>query len=427
MNMDKEQLSRLILDQAIEGTKNNYPKSFENYWGIPTEYAYRALGMDLRNNGMASDAPDDVTEERRNVAKASAFTISVVTGLYMTDALRDNIDKFFNDSKNDPYFEGYSDEQKNALRAQLKDSVKEQLAVKAKTERGIELVNNLTSKFDEVFKYKDDETERQQHNAQNIYLDEYGQKTFQSTISMLARLNQNMVINKSAQQAVDSAKDFASLSSDFEMLIADAIATDSEQLAMEEEGVMRGRRLFSLDDLDGKKSIDVQKFLNHYNSPKGLTDEEKKWALAAFDKYIKIDYNDFRYFMANGKPMFKPEELTEDAKLDRKIDVIANSLMTKEVTHKKDNKELFICEIDSDFSKSLWEKICEFFKDLLGINKEKQRAETISNMRGDYSKKQGERTNFNELSGFNALNKLTVPPERPNEHTAEKKEPTIEK
>ena len=26
----------------------------------------------------------------------------------MTYALRDNIDKFFNDSKNDPYFEGYS-------------------------------------------------------------------------------------------------------------------------------------------------------------------------------------------------------------------------------------------------------------------------------------------------------------------------------
>lgn len=402
--MNEEELSRFILEQTTESLKNKYPQDMgDNNFGSNIELSntkdfFKPTSTCFVMGGVVSDK-SLVSEEGTNLARASAFAMSAVTGLYMTYALRDSIDEFFADPTNAHHFDGYSEEQKTALRVKLKDTVKERLAVDAKTDEGKALVQRLTEKFEGY------EQENEQNGAQNSASSQSRLRDFQSGLSALNSVLVQVVSDSGKKKALDTVKQHTKPNDDFVRIITESLENDFANLAKEEEVITRTVATFNMDH--SANTVNVQEFLSHYNSEKGLNGKEKDWALDMFDN-LGLDHVDFANFMAGGNPLFTPEELAKNNKRNMKIDVIANALMGNNVVLKENGKETLISEKIEEPEKNWFEKFIDLIKEKLGIgSNERQRVKQVKEVEENFRAKMSERISFEDLSGLNALKKVT--------------------
>ena len=415
--MEEEELSRLILEQTTESLKNKYPQDMgDNSFGSNIELSntkdfFKSTSTCFVMGGVATNK-SLVSEEGTNLARASAFAMSVVTGLYMTYALRDSIDEFFAAPNNAHHFDGYSEEQKTALRGRLKDTVKERLATEAKTDEGKALVQKLTEKFEGY------ERENEQNGAQNSASSQSRQRDFKSGLSALNSVLYQVVSDTATKKTLDTIKQHTKPNDDFVRLITESLENDFANLAKEEEVITRTVSTFNMNH--SANTVNVQEFLEHYNSEKGLSGKEKDWALDMFNN-LGLTNVDFANFMADGNPMFSPEKLAQKNKLNMKIDVIANALMGNNVILKENGKETLISEEIDEPEKNWFEKFIDLIKEKLGIgSNERQRVKKVKEAEENFRPKMSERISYNELSGLNALKKVTGETKQQNERTAEK-------
>lgn len=92
----------------------------------------------------------------------------------------------------------------------------------------------------------------------------------------------------------------------------------------------------------------------------------------------------------------------------------------------KDNSSQLAAEMtpDIDTSKSLWERICDFVKKLLGIEVTDDLQNEAARNRAE-NKKLGEKMSFGEFSGVNDIKKVKSPSPNHNDHAAERNAPTL--
>ena len=413
--MEKEELIQLILEKTTDSLREKMPQDMgDNRFGGAIKLDdmnsfFQQMWSGLRFNGAVSDEAD-ISQDRKNLSRASAFAVSAVTGIYMTYALGECIDEFFENPENNQYFEGYSDKQKTELRDNLKNTVKDRLAVDAKTEKGRALVEKLEERF------RTCETVNGQPESR---LHEYksSMAALNSLVYTMVGLgNKNALLGIVKRNTKDEDKSVK--------IITEALENGSDEIAKEEKAVDWAVAMF--DRSDGEKTVDAQEFLEHYNSKKGLSEQEKKWAVQQFDS-LGLDHVDFLHFKSDGEPMFTFNQVSEMAPDDKKIGVIANALMGKSVVLENHGKETLISEnlheplIKDESEKSWWERLIDFIKDKLGIGRdEKQRINQVRETHDDFVNKFADRISFKELSGINALEMVTGGSKKKTELSAEK-------
>lgn len=429
--MDKKQLFDTILMEAVDSAKYNFPDKFEHK-NFGEEFAFSAfntLGANMSRNSVISLNPD-VSPERRNAARASAFILSVVNSVYITDKIHDGIDEYIKDPQNKDKFKGMSEQEIQTLKTELKDYVTDTLSVKAKTEEGKKFVKDVTEKYNTIVKYKDDPGMRSAIEKEGIFEENSNDLIMGGTL-LVCTLNNWMHDDYPVSQTINEIKERINETNPYESMIVDALENNSAALASEEEYYTQTVKNLTVSVGDDQP-VKPTEFLEHYENNQ-LSADEIIWARNVFDSGMTDKSMDFSSYMLDGKPMFSKEKIENTLPAQLKTEVVAAALSGKEVAIKDNEKEKLtlltpkITETAAKTPKSFWQKIMDFFSNLLkDKSKEKAMQEKISTTLKDFNNKDKlkEKISFNELSGRNTLGKLTTPPSRQNDLSKAKSGPS---
>lgn len=429
--MSNENLQNDVLNFAVDNVKDKIPDSFAKFgtFGADRKGDFGVLGTYMMKNGAISDALD-VTEERKNASRATAFATSVLTSLYMTDKVCENIDEFCDDPKNKSRFQDMSTAEKEAFRQEMKDKVRNNLAVEPKTEEGKQLVEKLTKEFTKADFLKTSKEQALRFKKDGIDVYQMSTDMFGEGMAAIYALNNHIFNGKSISESAQIIRDKAPEKSGFYKLILDSIESDSKELAGEEEVFTHVVKQFSVE-VNNNFNVNPNDFLKHYENGT-ITPEEKGWAMNLVGK-MGLEYDDFKDLKVDGKPMFEGWQLHKEDELDRAVDVVAAALSIKEVTHEKDNKETMlnpqvVGQLEKPKSKGIIDTIIQFFKSIVGGDSFKKEQNKISDMsihaqmaKTNYEEKHRQRLSFAELSGLNSVKKMNTPTGKQNTLSEEKK------
>lgn len=428
--MNKEQLFETILKEAVDSAKYKFPEVFEheNFWGGYASTTLKELESNMSRNGVISLTPN-VSTERRNTARASAFILSVVNSVYVTDKIHDGIDEYISDPKNKDNFREMSEQEIQDLKTELKNYVTDKLSVKAKTAEGKKVVKDITDKFNYVAKYKDDPEMKSAIEKEGIFEENSNDLIMGGTL-LVCTLNKWMSDDVPVSQTINEIKGTINEKSSFESMIVDAIENNSEALASEEEYYTQTVKNLTVSVGDDQP-VKPTEFLEHYENNQ-LSADEIVWARTVFDSGMTDKSMDFSSYMLDGKPMFSKEKIENTLPAQLKTEVVAAALSGKEVAIKDNEKEKLtlltpiITETAAKTPKSIWQKIFDFFANLLSDkSKEKAMQEKISTTLKDFNNKDvKQKISFDELSGRNTIKKVTAPPTRQNDLSKAKSGPS---
>lgn len=439
--MSNEILTRDILKFATDNARAKLPESFgENgFFGAKlsgednTLNFYSQFRDSLEKNGAIAES-NDISADRKNGSRATAFTSSVLTSLFMTDVLRDNIDEFFDNPENDYQFRNQTPEEKEAFRQELKDKVRNDLTVKPKTREGEALAEQITQRFDRILDFKAANRGQAKQFKENDGFDmsKLGADLYSEGMSALYAINVNLRNGKSISETAKSVRENAPQNSSFYKIILEGFENDAKELAAEEEVITHTVKQFSVP-VNNPNDITPTGFVEHYQKGK-LSPEEKGWAMNIAQK-MGIEYSDFENLKLDGKPMFEGWQLHREDELDRTVDVVASVLTGKQVAleNQKDEKLTLLNpsikgQVKERENKSILDRIIEFFKDLVSgttsLEREQNKIEMMDldaqKAKTNFMEKSRERISFKELSGLNSLKKVTAP-QNQNTLSAEKK------
>lgn len=406
-----EQLSNQIINDAAEKARNQLRPDYatENY-----ERSYLDLQNIIRKQEEIKPILDPAAfaldMHQRARAVAATFQLAVINSLVATHAINQNIDSFFDNPENADFFSDMSKEQADNFRQQLKDTVTERLAVKAKTEPAQKFVNDLTEKFNSTVV-----TERDRN---------YFERSAMFPIITTVRAIQNGVepeLSVPQSESHTAAK-----------ITADAMVHDYLSLREERETVQKYSNEVIIP-YEGKDGITVDKFCKHFEENK-LTSADKKWGEYFFDKEVDINKDaapDFSQFMIDGLPMFTEQQIKESNPAELKTQVIGRALQGEDIVY-RDGIHLGhikpTIERDLNRKESLIDRIIDFFKDLLGIDRTPR--DRIINERASFGHANfqvapaplREKVTFEELSGKTTVDKAITKP-APEKNVPEKKAP----
>lgn len=438
--MSNEYLTKDILEFATKDARDRLPKSFGEYGSFgavlkgedTTLNFYSELRNALERNGAVSEA-GNFSMDQKNGSRATAFASSVLTSLYMTDILCDNIDAFCDNPENDYRFRDQTPEQKEAFRQELKDKVRNDLAVKPKTREGEALAENLKQRFDRVTEFKEaNRGQAKQLKDDGLDMSRLGTDLYGEGMAAIYAINSGLLNGKNVRETAASVRENAPKNHDFYKIILESFENDAKELATEEEVITHTVKQFNID-VNNTFDITPTGFMERYNKGK-LTPEDKGWAMNVAGK-MGIEYGDFENLKLNGKKMFEPWNLHKEDELDRTADVVGALLSGKEVAleNQKDNtltllNPMIKGTLKERESKGIIDTIIEFFKSLVGIDSRQKEQDKIKMMdldaqkaKTNFMEKSRERISFKELSGLNSLKKVNAPTQKQNTLSAEKK------
>lgn len=447
--MDKEQLRVMILEKSIKYAGSVFPKVWgEQFFGagpyepFETEAFFENLAFSLEKNGAVSNSPE-ANEVTKSGSKATLFAASVLTNMYMEDALCVGIDNVFYEPQNNELFGNMSAEEKQQFCNDLKAEVAEKFAVKAETEKGQALVNNLKKCFEDAATLREDRELAEYLSAKdnkpieasifapedtnfNINFFVAGSDMLEEGMSVIFALNSNLQRGLSIEESAQAVRQRNDYNSIICNILVDSFEEGAAELSNEQSVIERSTESITVLR-DNTFNVNPVQFVEDYKAGK-VTAEEKAWAEDLFLNSIGLEENDLQFIRLDGKPMFKEGDLGPEKRADNIVDIVAASLSAKEVTFKKDNTERLInptIKSHADESeKGVLGKMLQFVKDIFNIgpkemyklwsmNKENVKASK------DFTKKTIERISINELSGANALKKF-VPSQKENTPSIEK-------
>lgn len=155
-------------------------------------------------------------------------------------------------------------------------------------------------------------------------------------------------------------------------------------------------------------------FLKRYKS-NSLTDEDKEW---------EKDFFAFRYIdevKIDGKPVYTREQIERKGEKETAAELLGAVLSGKKVSYKDyEYGSEYIVEYDNNnydkFEKSIWDKIVDFVRQALGLDKNYNFIKSIQSDNENLR----EKLSFEELSGIKNIKNVKSP-------SADKKDPIIER
>lgn len=398
-----EQFGDQIINEAAEKARNQLRPDY-------AQDSYERYYMDLQDilqkqeqkQGLLNSDPK--ATDIRNKTLAVVFEMSVLNSLVAADAIKGNIDSYFDNPENAHFFQDVSKEQVDEFRQRLKDTVTEKLAVQAKTERGREFVNQLTEKFNNEVK-----------NSDPVKRNSFERGAFFPIVATLQALSHDNVPNLTLVEGEENTA---------ARLMATGIAKHSNELAGERDTLERYID-YVVIPYKGKDSLKETEFITHFQE-NNLTAADKAWAEYFFDNAVICndhDNLDFNSFMLNGEPMFSKQQINEADPQELKTQVIGKALLGEEVTHKDgDSLKLVSPSVDKE-NYSIWDRIIDFFRNLLGIHSMEntindREADNMMTFHNHMNAPLREKVTMDELSGKTVVDKIIK---------AEKQSPVKEK
>lgn len=416
--MTKENLTEVILKQSVENVRNTLPSiadySLGTFGGVFLSFkdAYESLENHFKEKA-AIDNDSNVPRDVRDISRAAMFTTSVVSGLYMTERVKNNIDKFFENPENNQYFEDLSNEEKAAFSQELKNKVEESFKPQTVTPQGKAYVQTITDKFNsEIERAKAHHSE----NAEKYLL--------AREISVINRMFNELKDNDNVAEAIGKVKDNiqnadsyfknqgVELDRSFDYKIIDSMYENASQLSYENNGCINHAAFDFTIDLDSEDDEYMLKILYNFDLDEYDSTRLFQWADRVMSKYPESKINQT---MVNGKPLFTDDEKEDLPRGKKKARVLASILKGDKVTYwSKNNDYEFVYrpEIKDNREKTFLEKIIDFFNNLLKLDDlSKMKSGIIKATNSHFTDKSNirEKMSFEEISGVNNLKKMSSP------------------
>lgn len=438
--MENSELFKDILQSASANATLDAPQFFDVY----NENSKRVDHVDehtFMDNLAEKFVKNKVLDENESgfdrnvsVARSSAFALKAVNCIYMTERIKDNIDEILNNpgNRNKLISQGFAtDKDREALKAHLKEYVEEKLSPKPKTAEGKKLVSDMKNLYAEYeADYKD--------INKDLFLLE--------SCSYLNSVADKMARGIDADTALFDAKK-ESIDSRLVNYISDTLYDNIERSArsIKDEMEVLPENIQEFCTYYGNSvRVKPNEFLEHAKNHK-FTNEDKVWASVVYQEICEnaslsmavdgspVDSIQMSDFRLDGAPMFiKGFDGKAPNKEDFACDVVANVLQGNSIsvvnpdTQKPVVVQPKFCEITEH--RSTWEKIVDFFKDLLGISEKSKIKEIEKNIesKADERKAIRDKVSFKELVDTDTYRKFIAPPSK-QDKTKElnKKEPTL--
>ena len=285
---------------------------------------------------------------------------------------------------------------------------------------------------------------------------EYENKLIKEGMAFVYAINEDFISGETVgETAVHTAHDHWTRDDHDEHSLSDALLDELSKNALElaDEIEVTPENIQEFTVMYGS-GIDVKPSEFLANAKKGnFTDKDKIWATGLYHDLLAnvAENNDVTFdsshpfismgdFMVNGKPMFTKDELEGKQADTLPCRIVESILRGNDVSVKVSGKENDVCHLNPKFEeiqeehkepkqKSFWDKVYDFFMDLFGKTKapevkERDKVATIQSDLSDSSarnKAAREKTSFDELIGKDAFKKVTAPPAKKNDLTAEHK------
>lgn len=438
--MENSRLFKDILQSASAMATIDAPQVFEyfNENSKSVDYAEEHVFMDQLAEKFVKNKVLDENESGfdRNVsvARSSAFALKAVNSIYMTERVKDKIDKIFELNANTNKFSSNgitTDEQKEALKAHLKEYVEETLSPKPKTAEGKKLVSDLKNLYAEYeADYKD--------INKDLFLIESCSYLNSVADKMTRGIDADTALFDAKKEAVDSRL-VNYISNTLYDNIERSARSIKDEMEVTPENIQEFRTYYG-----GSVKVKPSEFLEHAKNNQ-FTNEDKIWANMVYNEICenaslsmavngspvdKINMSDFRL---DGKQMLiKGFGGKEPNEMDFACDVVANALKGNSISVvNPDTKVPVIVQpkfYEVNEPKGVWQKIVEFFENLLGVGEKSKIKEIENNIeaKADEKKAIRDKVSFKELVNDDAYKKFTAPPSK-QDKTKElsKKEPSL--
>ena len=421
-----------ILNIAVQGAKNDsitgeisYPDLNGNIQSMNPEKFMDELSEVLAQNDLYESKSNDRQDQpvSKNAAHSLTFALHAINNINTAGKIKANIDKFFDNEQIQPFAKSFleekgitTDEQKKALRKELKDHVDEKLTIETSSLTAKSLISELQKSYDENYKGLEDT---------NAFLKE--------GLAFVYSAN-NEIKAGSGESGRDVGYAIAGASEHFENFgvgkVADTLTnelSDPDWInELSSENPITAHNFRDLNVMYGTTpNVKLSEFLEHAKTGE-FTNDEKFWAKSVYNDirtntfgiYSTVEYKDV---MMNGKPMFSKDDLKKNSDdLSCKIvenmlkgeDVAAKKPSTGEITHLTPKLE----EVNK--SRNIFQKLIDMIANFFSKEKEK-----IADIKNEIAQKQPEnqtnrhRMSFSELIGENDIKKVTAPPSKTREKT----------
>lgn len=425
-----------ILENAVQAAKNDsivgeisYPDLNGNVRYMKQDKFMDELSEALLSNGvdgMGSDGRQEPTASQY-ASNSLTFALHAINNINTAGKIKAHIDTFFDNEQAQKFINPYleekgvtTEEQKEALRKELKEHVDEKLAVKASSPAAKSLIGQLQKSYDENYKGLEDTNAFLKEGLAFVYsasseVNASRAKSGSDVVYAMAGAGercQDIGVGKVAETLTN------------ELSVADEIADLSN------ENPIKSENFRDLNVMYGTApNVKLSEFLEHAKTGE-FTNDEKLWANSV---YNDIKTNSFGYFssveykdvMMNGKPMFSEDDLKKNQdELSCRIvenmlkgeDVAVKKSSDSEITHLTPKLE----EVNK--SKNIFQTLIDLIKNIFSKSKEIEQKK-VADIRNEIAQKQPEnkanrqRMNFSELIGENDLKKVAAPSGKTREKT----------
>lgn len=436
------------LNNAIMVAQGNVPKRMNLFNGMGyIDYPSNKFFSQVSDSFVKNDV---LTENASPLTHASAFALRVLNSIDATRRIQRSIALLFDHPETQRLFakEGIStDEEKQQLREDLKKHVEEQLSVKAKSEEGMEFVEQMKAAYDQFAKKSQAEKFLEvgcsflyginKQIINNKYEDtiegNYNEDAIESNYDEdTIRNNDIDAINKITQFWDNHCNKYVKNSRIVMDTMYRALAENTQNLAKEISGDLNTEIVQNYDIYFGG-SVDVKPFdfLEHAKTGE-FTPAEKIWAQDIYRNLVqnqKFDSVEMDEFTVNGKPMFSKEQLQNTSKEDLSCKLVEKMLKGEDVAIQTKNQEPV--HIDVNLIKKersgFFQKLFGFISDLLHRSARQKEETLMQQLTQDLEEKQNQnkanrqKVSFNDLSGKDSVSKITTHSPKDKQHSSEQK------
>ncbi len=406
----------VITDEAILNTiAEKARQELSQRGSFMSDFYHETLGQLERRDFFTPLGPAAELDSTTAFIGAMEFETLAANSVVLTDMFNKGIDEFFADPANIHKFGGADNDELDARRQQLKEFVTEKLDLKPETEQAKQFMQDLKTEFDRAV--TSNGNERTNERIRFI-------KDFVTPLKAAVEAMDDP--NKKNRQGILNSAG-SGLDNRVKRLAFDGLEDKAQQLASE-RGVISHAVKSVFMPIESDKSVMPHEFLEHYKQEGFIpTAEEAAWAAEVFDRITDGGQVDLSRFMLNKEPFFTEAQINDAPMFQDslKSKLVGAVLAGDKVSIRKDDGTMALINpqiVDARRENmSFFDKIIDFFKELLGIGKEKEAQlqqdisglqNNMQSVRDKFEKKATviprERITFDELSGTDAIKKVTA-------------------
>lgn len=398
---EKNELFTKILGDVSKTVEGKLPRELpigdrSEGKSLTTKEFFNSLNTLFEKNGVYSLAPLNQESDdymRRNLSRATTYTVKVMNNLLMTSLFKDNIDAYFSDPRNSNTFSQFSKEEKESLKSELKEYIEDTLDVGADTLGGKEFVDELKNGF-----------------TVNSYIN--GMNCIYNCNTLLDKNRENGALTDNYYAVFDPIRN--SITHSIQGKIVSCIEQNADDLASEGDwSITRDALEFIVNYKDGENEINPKDFVDHFNNDT-LSDEEMTWASKIYgdlilwgDNSYEIGFEDIKI---DGKPLINgTEDIINKSQRYLMSEVVARALSGEKVTALDSNNNEYLLSANISAEKTEPEKEkkwYDFFVDLIDGLLQKMGITTKAGLKKQKEQQIGEMIVKNEQNRQEYIDKI---------------------